>query len=125
MTALDTLLNNPFVQTLVVGGIGWLVNKAFGKKADSTLAKATSALATSVALMAQFALTETGRTPAAMITAFKGIVAIQFAKVGFTESQRAPYQPLIDAAIAKAVTEWVRGHAAPLALTMPITEKVA
>ena len=35
MWLISSLLDNPYVQTLIVGGVGWVVNKAFGKRADS------------------------------------------------------------------------------------------
>ena len=124
MSLITTLLNNPFVQAYLVAGVGWVANKVLGKRANTKLGKATTALATSAAQMAQFALTEPGRTAAEMIVAFKGIVAIQFGKVGFTEADRKPYQPAIDAAIAKAVKEWIERHPAPSSLTVPVTKKV-
>lgn len=125
MSIITTLLNNPFVQGVLVGGVGWLANKVMGKRANTKAGKVTAALATSAAIMTQFALTEAGKTPKEMLVAFHGVVAIQFAKVGIYEKDLAPYQPLIDMAIAKAITEWVKHHPAPLALTMPITETLA
>lgn len=124
MSIIGELLNNQFVQGIIIAGAGWLVNKIVGAKKTTTAGRAASALAASAALMTQFALTEANKTPTEMIAAFKGIVAIQFARAGFTEAQRAPFQPMIDAAIAKAVTEWVKLHPTPSALTMPITAKV-
>jgi hypothetical protein len=120
MSILGTLLNNPFVQTLIVGGAGWLANKIMGKRADTKAGKATAALAAAVAQMAQVALTEPGKSAKEMVSAFKGIVAIRFGAAGFDEKARAPYQPLIDAAIAKAVEQWVKHHPAPASLTMPV-----
>lgn len=120
MSILGTLLNNPFVQGLIVGGAGWLANKITGKRADTKAGKAAAALAAAVAQMGQVILTEPGKSAKDMITAFKGIVAIRFGAAGFTESQRAPYQPLIDAAIAKAVEQWVKRHPAPAEVTMPV-----
>lgn len=121
---LSQLLDNQFVQGILVAGVGWLVNKIAGARKDSTTAKAAAALATSVSLMAQFALTEPNQTPTSLLTAFKGIVAIQFAKVGITEAHRKPFQPMIDAAISRAVTEWVKLHPEPQLLTMPITNRL-
>jgi hypothetical protein len=124
MSILESLFSNQYVQAVVVGGLGWLVNKIVGKKADTKIGKATNALSTSAALMTQYALTESGKTAVEMIKAFKGIVAIQFGRVGFTEAQRQPFQPLIDAAISKAVKEWIERHPAPTALIMPIAAKL-
>ena len=118
------LLTSPVVFSTLLGGATWLVNKVLGKKADTKLAKVTTALGTASALMWQFAVTEKDRTPEAVITAFKGIVAIQLAKVGVYEKDVGPYQYLIDAAIAKAVQQWVAVHPKPESLTMPITKKV-
>lgn len=119
MSLLSSLLNNPFVQTLVVGGVGWLVNKVMGKRADTKAGKVTAALATASAIMVQLALTEQSKTPAEIVTMFKGVVAVQLAKVGISEAERAKYQPLIDVAISEGVTLWVRHHPNPAALTMP------
>jgi hypothetical protein len=124
MSIITTLLNNPFVQAYLVAGVGWVATKVLGKRANTKLGKATTALATSAAQMAQVAMTEPGRSAQEMVTMFKGIVAIQFAKVGFTEADRKPYQPGIDAAIAKAVKEWIERHPSPASLTVPVTAKV-
>jgi hypothetical protein len=124
MSIFTALLDNQFVQGVLVAGAGWLVNKIAGKKADTKAGKAGLALATSASLMAQYALTEQGKTAVEMITAFKGIVALSFARAGFTEAQRKPFAPMIDAAIAKAVQEWVQRHPAPSALVMPIAAKL-
>lgn len=123
--SLESLITNPVVFSTLVGGATWLANKILGKRADTKAAKVTTALATSAALMTQYAFTEKDKTPAEVISAFKGIVAIQLAKVGVFEKGRAPYQFLIDAAIAKAVEQWVKAHPSPTALTMPITKQVA
>ncbi len=119
------LLSLPGVMPTLIGGLTWLVNKALGRRADTKLGKATAALAAAVAQMTQVALTEPGKTAKEMIVVFKGIVAIRFAAAGFDEKQRAPYQPLIDAAIAKAVEQWVKHHPAPSTLTMPVWAKLA
>ncbi len=125
MNILTTLLNNPFVQGIIVGGAGWLANKIMGKRADTKAGKATAALAAAVAQMGQIILTEPNKSAKDMIAAFKGIVAIRFGAAGFTEVQRKPYQPMIDAAIAKAVKEWVERHPAPATVTMPVWQKLA
>jgi hypothetical protein len=128
MTMLATLLTNPLVVSTLLAGLGWIGNKIIGTKKDTTAGKVATALATSVALMTQFVLTEpASKTPEEMIRAFKGIVAIQFspAKVDISDLARAAAQPLIDKAIAEAVTEWVRLHPAPASLTMPIAKLVA
>jgi hypothetical protein len=118
-----TLLTNPLVVSTLLAGLGWVTNKIVGAKKDSTAAKVAAALATSTALMAQFVLTEpSSKTPTEMITAFKGIIAIQFAKVDISDLARALAQPLIDKAIAEAVTQWVKLHPTPASLTMPITK---
>jgi hypothetical protein len=119
------LLTDPVVFSTLLGGVTWLANKVLGKRADTKAAKVTTALGTASALMFQYAVTEKDKTPEAVITAFKGIVAIQLAKVGVFEKDRAPYQFLIDAAIAKAVQQWVAVHPNPSGLTMPITRAVA
>lgn len=124
ISLVDTLLRNPFVQTLLVGGAGWLVRKALGKRADTRAGKAAAALAEAVSQMGQYILTEPGKTPEQVIAAFKGIVAIRFGAAGFTEAQRAPYQSLINAAIAEAVYEWAKRHPSPTALTMPVTKRL-
>lgn len=125
MSFLPALFSNPEFQIVALGGLSWLVNKILGKRAETKLGKATSALTVAAAQMTQYALTEKHKSPNEIIAAFKGIVAIQFAKVGFTEAQRAPYQPLIDVAIAKAVEQWVKHHPEPTALTMPVTKTLA
>jgi hypothetical protein len=118
------LLSNQYLVTLAVGGLSWLVHRAFGKRADSKAANLTAALATASALMAQYCLTEPSKTPEQAIAAFKGIVAVQLAKAGIYEADRAKYQVLIDVAISAAVTQWVKAHPSPSALTMPITSRV-
>ncbi len=119
-----TLLENPYIQTVLVTGAGWLVNKIIGKKADTKAGKVTTALTTSAAIMAQMAMSEPTKTEKEMLAAFKGVVAIQFAKAGFTDAQRAPYQGLIDGAIAEGVKQWVKHHPAPSTLSMPIWGKL-
>jgi ammonia channel protein AmtB len=84
------------------------------------MCKVTTALSTSAAIMAQMAMSEPNKSEKEMVAAFKGVVAIQFAKAGFSEVQRAPYQGLINLAIAKAVEQWVKHHPAPATLTMPV-----
>jgi hypothetical protein len=120
MSFFTALLENQFVQAVLIGGAGWLVNKIAGRKADTKAGKAANAIATSAALMAQYGLTEQGKTAVEMIRAFQGIVAIQFARVGFTTAQRVLFQPMIDVAISKAVKEWVERHPARTSLVMPI-----
>jgi hypothetical protein len=124
-TLVTPLLSNPEVQAVLVGGVLWLVNKMLGKRKDTKAGKALTAIAIASEQMLQYGLTEPNKTPTEVLIAFKGIAAIQFAKVGFTESDRAPYQPLIDAAISKAVTLWVKAHPDKTALTMPITKTLA
>ncbi len=120
----ETLLNNPFVQGVLVAGFGWLGAKIWGEKKDSTAAKVTSALATSAALMMQLVLTaDHDMTAARMIIQCKGVIAIQFAKVGIYEAARKPHQPMIDAAIATAVTRWLETHPTPRAVVLPIAAK--
>jgi hypothetical protein len=119
------LLSLPGVMPTLIGGLTWLVNKALGRRADTKLGKATAALAAAAAQMTQVILTEPGKSAKDMVTAFKGIVAIRFAAAGFDEKSRAPYQPLIDAAIAKAVEQWVKRHPDPSVLTMPVWAKLA
>lgn len=120
-----TLFTNPEVQAVLIFGVGWLAKKVIGKRADSRMGRAVTALAISAEQMLQYALTEPGKTPSEVLVAFKGIVAIQFAKVGLYEADRILYQPLIDAAISKAVTSWVKAHPDPTALTMPVTKTLA
>ncbi len=120
-----TLLENPWIQTLLVGWAGWAAKKAFGKRADAKAAKVATALATSAAIMAQMAMSEPGKTEKEMLVAFKGVTAIQFAKAGFTEAQREPYQGPIDLAIAKGIELWVKHHPAPISLTMPVWARLA
>lgn len=119
------LLTNPIVFSTLLGGATWLAKKALGKKADTKAAKVGVSIGTASALMLQYTLTERDKTPEQVIIAFKAIVAVELAKVGVFEKDRAPYQFLIDAAIAKAVTHWVTCHPEPTALTMPVTKKVA
>lgn len=122
---LSQILANEVLTTAIVGGISWLAAKLWGKRQDSKLAKVTTGLATASALMTQYALAYgKDATATKMITAFKGIAAIQLARVGFTEAQRAPYQPLIDAAIAAAVTRWLNGHADASSVSLPIADKL-
>lgn len=125
LSIVTTLLENPFIQTFLVGGASWLVKKALGKRADTKAGKVATALATSATIMTQMALTEPTKTEKEMVAAFKGVIAIQFANAGFTEEQRKPYQGLIDLAIAKAVEQWVKHHPAPSTLTMPVWAKLA
>lgn len=120
---MEKLLTNPIVFSTLVSGITWLVNKALGKRADAKAAKVTMALATASALMLQYAMTEPNKTPAEVITACKGFVAVQLAKAQVWDT--GPYQLLIDAAISAGVTEWVKRHPSPSSLTMPATAKVA
>lgn len=120
-----TLLSNPEVQAVAVGGFLWLVNKVLGKRADTKAGKVATALSTSAAIMAQMAMSEPAKTEKEMLVAFKGVVAIQFAKVGFSEAQRAPYQGVIDLAIAEGIKLWVKHHPAPATLTMPVWAKLA
>lgn len=122
MAFLEIILNNPFVQGILVGGAGWLVNKVLGKRADTKAGKVTAALATSSAIIAQLALTEPHKTPAEFIVMAKGVVAVQLAKVGLTDADRTKYQPLIDAAIAQGVALWVKAHPTPTALKMPASK---
>lgn len=122
MSFLPALFSNPEFQIVALGGLSWLVNKLLGKRANTRLGKATIAIAIAAAQMTQYGLTEKDKTPKEVIAAYKGIVAIQFAKVGLSENDRALYQPLIDAAISKAVTAWVERHPEPTALTMPVTK---
>lgn len=120
-----TLLENSYVQGILVGGVLWATNKVAGLFGASRAGKLASTLTTAAGLMTQYALTESaGKTAAQMVIAFKGIVAITFAKAGYTEKQRQTFQIAIDLAINKAVTEWVKLHPAPAGLTMPITEKL-
>lgn len=123
---ITVLLANPYVQGILVAGGAWVggkVVKAFG---DSKAGKFSATILTAGGLMTQFALTEsTGKTAAQMVVAFKGIVAITFAKAGYTEAQRLTFQVPIDLAINKAVTEWVELHPEPAKLTMPITNQLA
>jgi hypothetical protein len=51
------------------------------------------------------------------------VFAIQLAKVGILEKDRAPYQHLIDAAISKAVLAYVQARPAG-AVTLPIVAKL-
>ncbi len=125
MTFLAPLLANPEVQAVLVGGFLWLVNKVMGKRADTKAGKVATALTTSAAIMAQMAMSEPGKTEKEMQAAFKGVVAIQFGKAGFTEAQRAKYQGVIDLAIAKGIELWVKYHPAPSTLTMPVWAKLA
>lgn len=118
------LLFDPIVFSTLLGGATWLTNRLLGRRADSKAARVTTAIATSSALMAQYAATTSELTPEKLIIACKGIVAIQLAKVGVYERDRAPYQHLIDAAIAKAVSHWVSAHPTPTTLAMPIAAKV-
>ena len=119
------LFTTPEGQAALTLGVGWLVKKVLGKRADTKLGKATQAATTSAAIMAQMALSEPNKTEKEMIAAFKGVIAIQFAQAGFTEEQRKPYQGLIDLTIAKAVEQWVKHHPKPSTLTMPIWAKLA
>ncbi len=123
---LSQLLSNEYIVSGAIAGLSWLAGKIWGKRKDSKLAKVTTALATASALMSQYALAAPSSAPAAgMITAFKGIAAIQLAKVGVTEAQRAPYQPLIDRAISAAVLRWVESHPDRAAVRPPIADKLA
>jgi hypothetical protein len=125
MSGIADLLNNQIVQGILVAGAGWLLNKLHVTSKASTLTKVGAAIATSSDLMLQFVLTEpSSKTPEEMLRAFKGIVAIQFAKTGISDAAMAAAQPLIDKAIAAAVTKWVELHPAPHDLTMPITKKL-
>lgn len=120
---ITTLLANPYVQGVLVAGGSWVGAKVVKLFGDSKAGKLASTLATAVGLMTQYALTEgADKTAAQMVIAFKGIVAITFAKAGYTEKQRLAFQVVIDVAINKAVTEWVKLHPAPATLTMPITK---
>lgn len=120
MDIVNALLNNQFVQGVLVAGAGWLANKIVGTRTNTTMGRVKSALTTSVAQMLQLALTAPpDMTPERMILQCKGVVAVQFAKVGFAEAQRAKYQPMIDAAIAEAVLHWVKLHPKPKSLKMP------
>jgi hypothetical protein len=123
--SIESLITNPVVFSTLLGGATWLVNKILGRRADTKAAKVGTAIGTASALMLQYTLTEKDKTPEQVIIAFKGIVAIELAKVGVYEKDRAPYQFLIDIAIAKAVTHWVTSHPAPQSLTMPVAKKVA
>ncbi len=92
----------------LLGGAVWLGNKVFGKRADTKAAKIAAVLATSSALMAQLVYTApSSMTVERLILQCKGVVAIQLAKVGIHESDRAPYQPLINRAITEAITKFV------------------
>ncbi len=102
------LLTDPLVFSTLLGGATWLANKVFGKKAETKAAKVAAAIATSSALMVQLVYTApSSMTVERLILQCKGVVAIQLAKVGITESNRAPYQPLIDRAIAEAIAKFV------------------
>jgi hypothetical protein len=122
---ISQILGNEYIVSAALGGISWLAGKLWGKRKDSTLARVTTALATSSALMAQYALTMPQAPVASIITAFKGIVAIQLGKVGITERNRAPFQYLIDRAISAAVLRWVEAHGARSAIDLPITARLA
>lgn len=111
MGLLLSLLKNPIVTGLITEGIEWGIGKIHGAKATSLPARATAALGEAAAIMTQFAITEPAETTAEqMILKFKGIVAITFAKAKIYESDRVLFQPLIDRAIAEAVTQWMKLH---------------
>ncbi len=125
MSVVTDILSNEYIVASLVAGIGWAGGKLWGKRVDSKLARATTALATSSALMLQIALTSPGMALDRLIVQCKGVVAVQFAKAGFTEAQRAPFQFLIDKAIAEIVLRFVADHADRPSLTLPISAKVA
>lgn len=123
---LNTILDNEYFWMLVTTGAGWLVNKVLGKRADSKAGKVAAALATASAEMLQLAITApSDMTASRLMTQYKGVVAVQLAKIGIYEKDRAPFQPLIDAAISAAVTEWVKRHPTPSSLSMPRLMKLS
>lgn len=118
-----TILKDPTVIATILGGVGWILNKIRTTKKDNKTVQAMAALASSIAMMTQFTLTEPDtKTPEEMIRMFKGIVAVQFANAKIYDL--TSWQPLIDKAIAEAVTEWVERHPRPTTLKMPIVAKV-
>ena len=124
MSILTTLLGNQYVQALVVGGLGWVVNKIAGKHTDNKAAKLAALVATCTALMSQYVITEPHKTPEEVKVALMGIIAIQFTKAGIYESDRVLYQPLIDKVVNEALEKWVKLHPSPASLTMPITKRL-
>jgi hypothetical protein len=102
----DLLNMTGVVPTLIAAGT-WLAHKIIGTKSDDKKAKVAHALVEAGARILQFSL-ESSRpmSKAEKITAAKGIVAICLAPI-VNESERAKYQPMIDAAIATAVSAWM------------------
>jgi hypothetical protein len=113
MGIIETLLGNPAIQTLLVGGLGWLVNKVRGERKDSRTRQFSAAMLEAVALGGQALLVEQFPTRDALVIRLKGIVAVTLAKAKIYEKQRAPFQPLIDAAIAELVERWTKAHPTP------------
>lgn len=117
---LAALTSNPLFITVASWALGWLGLKLHGVRASSRLGKATAAIGEAAAIMAQLALTApTDMTAPRLITECKGVVAVALAKVGIYEADRAPFQPLIDRAIAEAVEQWIRLHPARQGLPIP------
>lgn len=120
------LLTDPVVFSTLLGGATWLANKVLGKKASTKAAKVSAAIATATAIGLQMTLTARPETTVeSIIVQLKGLFAIQLAKAGIYEKDRAPYQLLIDKAISELVLRFIADHPDRKALTLPITAKVA
>lgn len=119
-------LDPNLVVTVATGVLSWLGHKIWSAISSSKQNKILSALKTAGHEAKQLVLAaDPDMTAERMIIQLKGVFAIQLAKVGVTEAQRAPYQHLINEGIAAAVTEWMQLHPTPKAVVVPRAVQLA
>jgi hypothetical protein len=101
----------------------WAGGKLWALIKGRSSGKVATAIQTATELGRQIVLSRATMTPEQTIAALKGTFAIQLARAGIYERDRAPYQAAIDRAISALVTEWYSVTASTIA--PPIVTKIA
>jgi hypothetical protein len=107
---LKAIFSNEYLVTFLGSALVWAGGKLVGALRGKASSKALTAIETAFSIGEQFVISGNGHTPQELITALKGVFAIQLSKVGIHEAARKPWQPVIDKGISKLVAQWYKLH---------------